>query len=63
MVITENIAPPECIKDIKEKILNILNFLTSYKGAENIVNANNLQNITFLNLCDIAIPTNVENAL
>jgi len=28
MVITENIAAPEWIKEIKEKILNILNFLT-----------------------------------
>ena len=50
MVITEKMAPPEEINEMKEKMLKILNFLTSSRGAENTTKANNLLNIRFLNL-------------
>ena len=63
MVITENIAPPLCIKEMNEKILKILNFFTSSIIAENILNENNLLNIRFLNLCDTIMPTKLATKL
>ncbi len=63
MVITENMAPPECNSEMKANILKILNFLTYYKGALKTVKANNLLNIKFLNLWEIKIPIKVDKAL
>lgn len=50
IVITENIALPECNNERKENMLNILNFLTSYNCAENTAKEKSLENIRFLNL-------------
>ncbi len=63
MVITEKMAAPEEINEIKEKILKILNFLTSSRGAENTIKANNLLNMRFLNLWEMKMPIKVEKVL
>ncbi len=51
------------MNDKKEKMLNILNFLTSSNGAENMWNAKRRENIRFLNLCEMINDTKVENML
>ena len=63
MVITEKMAPPEEIREMKEKILKILNFLRSSRGAEKTTKANNRLNMRFLNLWEMKIPMRVEKVL
>jgi hypothetical protein len=63
MVITEKMAAPEEIREMKEKMLKILNFLRSSRGAENTTKANNRLNMRFLNLWETKIPMRVEKVL
>ena len=55
------IAPPECTKLKKEKMLKILNFVTLSNLAQKMEKENNLQNKIFLNLCESKVARVVTN--